>query len=136
MIIPILLTAVIYLLTKLQYEEMTMAHEGTTTPFKDGGLTFTNASIIRFASPGKFHLIESGEELLLDEADKPCFANIDDVAYLLPPGQFVEILPMQRHQVFSVGAEPLQLMVKCSPSWVFEDQHLVDDVEKARVLAL
>ena len=51
---------------------------------------------------------------------------IDGAEHLLSPGEFVEILPRQEHQVFSVGEETLEIMVKCSPAWVFTDQHLVE----------
>lgn len=50
---------------------------------------------------------------------------IDDVVSILSKGEFVHIQPKQHHQVFSIGDDPLEMLVKCSPAWIFEDQHPV-----------
>ena len=46
-------------------------------------------------------------------------------AHLLIPGEFILIHPKQKHQVKSIdAADPLEMIVKCFPSWICQDQHL------------
>lgn len=50
---------------------------------------------------------------------------VDDVNHDLQAGTAITIFPGQIHQVASIGEKPLQMIVKCTPAWVFEDQHFL-----------
>lgn len=42
---------------------------------------------------------------------------LDDEEALLSPGQIVLIAPGQRHKIFTVGSDPLEMLVVCVPAW-------------------
>jgi mannose-6-phosphate isomerase-like protein (cupin superfamily) len=44
---------------------------------KDKELTYMDSTTIAFVETGKYCLHEDGEDLLLDEASKPCFTNAE-----------------------------------------------------------
>jgi mannose-6-phosphate isomerase-like protein (cupin superfamily) len=52
---------------------------------------------------------------------------IDDEEQILNPGDSVTIHPRQNHQVYSIDAIPLELIVKCSPSWTPSDHNIVHE---------
>ncbi|MCX7122066.1 MAG: cupin domain-containing protein [Gammaproteobacteria bacterium] len=52
--------------------------------------------------------------------------TLDGDAHFLTPGEFILIHPKQKHQVKSVDVtDPLEMIVKCFPSWIYQDQHLI-----------
>jgi mannose-6-phosphate isomerase-like protein (cupin superfamily) len=51
---------------------------------------------------------------------------VDGQKHLLHAGETIRILPRQAHQVINVGNEPLNLVVRCVPAWVVNDQHFIE----------
>lgn len=52
---------------------------------------------------------------------------VDGKEHIMKAGDNLEILPGQKHQVINTStSEPLEIVVKCEPAWVYEDSHEVE----------
>lgn len=49
---------------------------------------------------------------------------IDGKEFLLKAGDSMTITPKQKHQIFNIGKTKLELIVECTPAWIFSDHHL------------
>jgi mannose-6-phosphate isomerase-like protein (cupin superfamily) len=60
---------------------------------------------------------------------------VDGKVNELVPGESITIPPKHKHQVISIGEQNLEMMVKCTPAWVVEDQNFVDadeDIQESK----
>jgi mannose-6-phosphate isomerase-like protein (cupin superfamily) len=54
---------------------------------------------------------------------------LDGVEHIVKEGEAIEINRNQHHQVFNVSDEAgLEILVKCTPAWVFQDMNIVEPV--------
>ena len=55
---------------------------------------------------------------------------LGEESHVLSQGESIEIPPKTQHQVFNIGEENLEIIVRCSPSWIFADSHSVTEVSE------
>jgi mannose-6-phosphate isomerase-like protein (cupin superfamily) len=59
---------------------------------------------------------------------------VDGKEHMMKAGDNLEIRPGQKHQVINTSvSEPLAIVVKCEPAWVFQDSHEVNSTLDADV---
>lgn len=77
-------------------------------------------------SPAHFHRIGT-EFYYITKGNPDAFAVVDGVEHQLLTNTFLKILPNQLHSVENRSkTEGLVLLVKCRPSWAFEDHNLIN----------
>ncbi len=57
---------------------------------------------------------------------------INDIEYLLTPGDAVLITPPERHQIFTEGDEELHFIVACAPPWEPTNSVYLDEENHAQ----
>lgn len=74
-------------------------------------------------SSAHFHK-DRTEDYYITSENAQAHITVDGKEYELTTGDHLRILPNQVHQVLNTSQEnPLSLIVKCVPSWIFSDVH-------------